>query len=223
MKFLFVEARKRHNINAGKIAESFVTSHNIKKVCIVASVQYLDLIGRMKKEFEKKGIKLYGAKGIKTAYESQIIGCDINAALTLNKKVDAFIVLSDGKFHALQLALSTDKPVFILQEDNLSLIDNKELDSFKGKRKAAVMNFLDADSVGIMVSTKPGQSNFKYALGLKRKIEKKSKKAFLFIGDTINIYELENFPCRSWVNTACPTLVLDSAKIINPDEIKKFL
>lgn len=223
MRVLFVEARRKQDINAERIAEEFVNSNKIKEVCIVSSVQYLNSASNLKKEFEKRGIRVYSSKGKKTAYENQIIGCDVNAALDMKKRVDAFVVLSDGKFHALQLALSTEKPVFRLQENNLKIIDKNELNTIKNKRKAAVINFLNADKIGIIVSSKPGQFKIKYALQLKKKIEKKNKKAFLFLGNTINIYELENFPCKSWVNTACPALVLDAAKVVNSDEIEKFL
>lgn len=223
MKVLFVEARRKQDINAEKAVDEFVNSNKIRKICIVASMQYLDLVSNFRKEFEKRGIKAYSSKGNKTAYENQIIGCDVNAALNVKKKVDAFIVLSDGKFHALQLALSTEKPVFRLQENSLKRVGKNELNAIKNKRKAAVINFLNSDKIGIIVSSKPGQFKIKYALQLKKKIEKKNKKAFLFLGNTINIYELENFPCKSWVNTACPALTLDSAKIVNYDEIEKFL
>jgi 2-(3-amino-3-carboxypropyl)histidine synthase len=223
MKVLFIEARKKGDYEAKKLVLSLKASNKIKRVGIAASLQYLNLIEPLKKEFEKRGVKAYFGKGVKTAYEGQIIGCDVKAALRLKKDVDAFVVLSDGRFHAVQLAIEAEKPVFLLQEGSLKIIDNRELGRLQNKRKAALMNFLREDLIGVIVSTKAGQSKLEYAKELEKRIEKKGKKAFLFIGNTINIYELENFPPKVWVNTSCPGLSLDSAKIVNSEDIENFL
>ncbi len=87
-----------------------------------------------------------------------------------------------------------------------------------------MINFLSTDTVGILVSIKPGQENLKQAIELKKKIEKSGKsdkKAFIFIADIISIEELENFTCKAWINTACPNIIFDSTKIINPDDLYK--
>jgi len=223
MKVLFVEARKRKDIDEKKAVGEFLGSNKIKRIGIAASVQYLGLAGDFKKEFEKNEVKVYSARGSKTAYESQIIGCDTNAALSVNNKVDAFVILSDGRFHAVQLALRTNKRVFVLQGESLGLIEQKEVEVIRKKRNAAVVNFLHSDKVGVIVSTKPGQQRLKEALKIKGRLEKNGKKAFLFIADTISIYELENFPCKSWVNTACSAMTLDSSRIVNTEEVEKFL
>ncbi len=223
MKVLFVEARKRKDIDEKKAVGEFLGSNRIKRIGIAASVQYLGLAGDFKREFEKNGVKVYSARGSKTAYESQIIGCDTNAALSANNKVDAFVILSDGKFHAVQLALRTSKRVFVLQGESLGLIGQKEVEAIRKKRNAAVVNFLHSDKVGVIVSTKPGQQKLNEALKIRDKLENKGKKAFLFLADTINICELENFQCKSWINTACPAMILDSNRIVNTEDIKKFL
>jgi len=222
MKVLFVEARKRKDIDEKKAVREFLGSNRIKRIGIAASVQYLGLAGDFKREFEKNGVKVYSARGSKTAYESQIIGCDTNAALSVNNKVDAFVILSDGRFHAVQLALKTSKSVFVLQGESLGLIGQKEVEAIRKKRNAAVVNFLHSDKAGIIISTKPGQQKLKEALKIKERLEKNGKKAFLFIADTINICELENFQCKSWVNTACSAMTLDSNKIVNTEEVEKF-
>lgn len=223
MKVLFVEARKKKDIDEKKAVKEFLSSNRIKKIGIAASVQYLNLAGDFKREFGKNGVKVYSARGSKTAYEGQIIGCDINAALSVNSKVDAFAVLSDGKFHAVQLALRTNKRVFVLQGESLGLIEQKEVEAIRKKRNAAVVNFLHSNKVGIIVSVKPGQQKLREALKIKEMLENKGKKAFLFLADTINICELENFQCKSWVNTACSAITLDSNRIVNTEEVEKFL
>ena len=133
MKVLFVEARKKKDIDEKRAVKEFINLNKIKSIGIAASVQYLDLANDFRKEFEKNGVKVYSARGSKTSYDNQIIGCDINAALSVNSRVDAFIVLSDGRFHAIQLALKTNKGVFVLQGEGLALIEQKEIEAIDRK------------------------------------------------------------------------------------------
>ena len=79
------------------------------------------------------------------------------------------------------------------------------------------MNFLKADKIGILVSTKPGQENLKKAEMLKKKLNKKGKEVYVFVCDDIDVNQFENFNIQSWVNTACPGLAKDNSKIINYD------
>ncbi len=195
MKVLFIEARKKTEIDATKTVQEFISSspHKLRAVCVVASVQYLDLARLIIKEFEKKGIQVISEKGRMSKYENQILGCNAEDFIKIEKRVDAFIVISDGSFHALQLALSSKKPVFQLQSESLKQIDISRLEQARKKRRAALANFLNAKEVGVIISSKPGQCNLSEAIQLKERIEKTGRKAFLFIGNTINISELRIF------------------------------
>jgi len=60
-----------------------------------------------------------------------------------------------------------------------------------------------ADNVGVLVSTKSGQQYLKNALLLKRS----KKNIYIFVDNTFNYAEMENFPFIDvWVNTACPRI-----------------
>lgn len=227
MEVMFVESRRKPAAETGKqikdAVEKFTKNFpECKKIGLIASLQYLDFIPILKKELEDKGIKALTSKGNLAKYPAQVLGCDINAAKSLEGKVDAFILLSTGRFHAIQSASETSKPVFILQEDSIQQIKKEDIGAMKRRRLGAAKKFLASREIGIIVSTKPGQNKLKEALKIKERLEKKGKKAFLFITDTININELENFSCQSWLNTACPALVLDSSKIVNWNEVEKF-
>ena len=64
-----------------------------------------------------------------------------------------------------------------------------------------------------MVSVKPGQCSYKKALEIKKKLEEKGKKCFIFAFDTLSANEMENFPfIEFWVNTACPRIADDPDK-----------
>ena len=58
------------------------------------------------------------------------------------------------------------------ESENEGQIENleQEIEQLKIKRKTALMKFLNADKIGILVSTKPGQENMKQAQKIKEKL-----------------------------------------------------
>ena len=192
-----------------------------QKIGLLYTIQYKPLFEKIKKELEKKGKKVIVGKALLS--EGQIIGCNIDSALLIQEKIDCFALVSSGKFHAASLMLNTDKPIYIIGE-KVEKIPQQEIDALKKRRKAAVSKFLLADKIGIIVSTKHGQQKMNDALKIKKELSNK-KKVFLFVSDSINLKELENFKIDSWINTACPGLALDAPNVINLSEyrsIEKF-
>ncbi len=66
------------------------------------------------------------------------------------------------------------------------------------------MKFLNAEKVGILISTKPGQENLKRAIELKKRL--KDKKFYLFLCNEIDARQFENFDIQAWINTGCPRM-----------------
>jgi len=179
-----------------------------KKIFLTYSIQYKKLAENIKKQLQSNKIEIRGFK--------QVLGCSkINTNLPI-------LLVSTGKFHAQNLMLQLKIPIlYILENNKIIKISEKEIKTVENKKKTALMKFLKADSIGILVSTKPGQNRLKDALKLKNKLEKQGKKTYIFISNNINISEFENFNIDSWVNTACPGLSLDNFNIINIDELPK--
>ena len=145
----------------------------------------------------------------------QVLGCsDIKAKAPI-------LLIGSGRFHAISLALKNNR-VYILENDVIVKLDGKETKKIKAKRRAAFSRFLAADSIGILVSCKPGQENLSKALRLREKIRRGGKLAYLFLSDNIYLNELENYNIESWLNTSCPVLSFD-AKILNLDELPRNL
>ena len=214
MKILNLEAQKKSFIlpNLDSLPQ---------RVGLLYTIQYKQLFEKIKKELEKNGKNVIVGKALLS--EGQIIGCNIDSALAVQNKVDCFVLVSSGRFHAASLMLGLNKPIYIIGE-KVEKIPQQEIDALKKRRKAAVSKFLLADKIGIIVSTKRGQQKMNDALKLKQELSKK-KKVFLFISDSINLKELENFRIDSWINTACPGLALDAPNVINLSEyrsIEKF-
>lgn len=202
MKVLYIESKLRDlNINLSKEEVSKLP----KKLFIAYSIQYKGLIPKIVGQLEKNNIKITKTQ--------QVLGCS-----NVNTK-DPILLIGAGRFHAKNLYIQAPE-VYVLENSKIVKISEDEIESFKRKRKAALANFLNSDNIGILVTTKPGQENLSLAISLKEKIEKKNKNAFIFISESIDTSQFENFNIGSWVNTACPGLSSDNSKIINYQDIK---
>ena len=195
MKVLFIEARKK---NLG--IENFNLSILPKDIFLAYSVQFKELAEKLK-------IKL----GARVKGFQQVLGC---SKLKSNYPI---LLVSSGKFHALNLALQGNS-VYIL-DNEIKKLDENQVEKLKLKRKAALSRFLASQKIGILVSSKPGQENLETAINLKKKLEKKGKEASIFLADNINSSDLENFNIDSWLNTSCPSLSYDS-RILNQWELE---
>jgi len=156
--------------------------------------------------------------------KGQVLGCDVSAAIKIQNKVDALLYIGSGRFHPIGVAINTKKDVFIFNPATniFSKLDEKEIEKYKKNKKVRYVKFLHANNIGILVSTKLGQCSYKKAVGIKKNLEGKGKKAFIFAFDTLNSNEMENFPFIDfWVNTACPRIANDEDKknVIDMNEL----
>lgn len=194
-----------------------------EKICLVSTVNFLDTLEKAGKFLESHGKKCYTETGSKTKHPGQILGCDVSAALKLEKKVDAFLFLGSGVFHPLGMALRTSKPVFSLNADKNSL-EQVDAEKFLRQREVAKGLAGDCKTFGILVSTKPGQLHAEEALRIKKKLESQGRKAFIFTMDCITPEKLEGLGMDCYVNCACPRIAIENRTsfrkpILNPEEI----
>ncbi|MFA4960837.1 MAG: diphthamide synthesis protein [Candidatus Pacearchaeota archaeon] len=216
MKILFVETRKK--IRDSEIDFSVLDKIDGKKISVGATVQYLGLISKVKNYLEKKGKKVLVKKGVK--YAGHVLGCNSTA---FDVSADTFLLITDGKFHAINNAVQLDREIIVFNGKKLEKIERKEIDEYKKKIVAKKKIFFSSDVVGLLQSTKTGQKNDAVNL-IKKKIEKLGKEVYIFESDVVNISEFENFPqIKIWVNTACFGLAMDDKRIINLVDILKYL
>jgi 2-(3-amino-3-carboxypropyl)histidine synthase len=201
MKNMFIPVKIKSEVNTKKIQSLKLP----KTIAIAYSIQYKDIAEKIKNILSKNH---------KIIQFIQVLGC---SKPKFQKNVQAILLISSGEFHAIPLSIESNLPVYILEHDKLRRISEKEINLFKKRKVASYVRFLNAEKIGILVSTKPGQENLKKAITLKNKL--KNKMSYLFIGNEVNAIEFENFPdISSWINTACPRLDLDSS-IINSGDL----
>jgi 2-(3-amino-3-carboxypropyl)histidine synthase len=229
MKTVFFEARYSGNIDfpEEKINEL------PEKIILFTTVQFIGALEKIKILLEKKGKKVSLAKVLHSKYEGQILGCNVISKIKESENADAFLYLGDGLFHPMQLLLKNSLPVFVFNPSNSTFFEMKENDVEKIKKriKGSLLKFHSSEKIGIIVSTKPGQNRIELARKIKKKLEEEKKEVFLFIADTIDFSEMENFPfIEIFINTACPRIAYDDYEkfeksVIDieelPDEYKK--
>ena len=212
MKIMMVEGRYKGQINLSNLDANVLP----KNIGLATTVQFLDFVDEIKQYIESKGKTIFVDK-IKQKYEGQLLGCDTGAAEKIKDKVDAFLYIGTGIFHPLGISLNIDKEVFCYDPISavLSKIDRTEIERYNKKRKAAYMKFLEATEIGILVSLKPGQNNFRKAAELKKQL--RDKNCYIFAFDTLDFNQIENFPfIQCWVNTACSRILDDYDKFPKP-------
>jgi 2-(3-amino-3-carboxypropyl)histidine synthase len=202
MKTLFIEARYSGKTEFRNIR----TAELPKRVGLVASVQFVSHLPALKGFLAERHKVMIGRGRQKHA--GQVLGCDASAASAVKGAVDAFLYLGDGKFHPIAVAIDTGKPVFCFNpiSRDFRQLDSREVERYKKRKKGALLRFLNADVVGIILSTKSGQrTSEKLVEELERKYP--GKRFYRFLCDTLDFGQLSNFPfIKAWVNTACPRL-----------------
>lgn len=215
MKTLFIETKKK--FVDSEINYPILDSLSGKTISLAATIQYIDLIPRIKSYLESKNKKVIINQG--AHYKAHVLGCNSTA---LDPKADTLLIITDGKFHAINNAIQLQKEIYIFNTKTLDKITKKEIEEHNKKLQAKQKKFLLSSQVGLILSTKHGQHH-KQINTIKKQIEKLDKKVYIFEANNINTSEFENYPqIPIFVNTACYGLARDSSKIINLQDIQQF-
>ncbi len=204
-KVLFIEALRKEKVPFTALEK--LIKELPEKIYLVFTIQYKSYAKEVKSQLEKHK-KILGT--------SQILGC-----ANLKTDADAILLVGSGRFHALEMALMTGKEVYILEHNHLSKITKEEINKLLKIRQGQIKKILAASTIGITISLKPGQCNYKLAEQFAEKLKKSGKMPYIFIADYIDLNELQNYPIDAWVNTACPGLELDN-HIPNLRDVEKY-
>ncbi|HRZ85345.1 MAG TPA: diphthamide synthesis protein [Candidatus Paceibacterota bacterium] len=230
-KTIFIDAKYSEEIGLTNEVLNYLKSNNIKSVSLFASVQFLNL-ETIKKQLKSEKISIKTTKAKRTNKEIQVLGCNVyedSFKTNIIKNSDAILYIGDGLFHPKAILISqinTQNKKKIIQFNPVSkqfrIINEEFIETEEKRIQANLRKFINSNKIGIIVSTKPGQNFMNLSLKLKEDLEKKGKKVFIFVSDTIDLNDLENFSfIESWVNSACPRIAIDNLtnkKIINIKE-----
>lgn len=192
------------------LEKEFEKLRSSERIGLVASVQFVKALERVKSYLEKRGKRVLTSKTLN--YPGQILGCRLDAATGLEADVDCFLCISAGKFYALGLTLETEKPVLSLDLEKGCIEDLKEEKNKIKKVEAWNKSELEhAKRVGILVSWKLGQ--IKPSFEVKRKLEKMGKTVYVLAMDEISPQKLEGLKLDLLINCACPRIGIDDLEM----------
>lgn len=206
MKNIFIPVKIRNEPEYDKVLE-LIKNIPEKNLAICYSNQFIDIASKI---FEKLGDRAIS--------KIQVLGC---SNPKFSEKVDAILIVGQGKFHSVSLAYESKLPTYILENGKINKIKDEDIERLEKKEKGAYLKYLNSKKVGILITSKPGQEKFNHALRFKKNL--KGKKGYLFVANDLNILEFENFGIDFWVNTACPRMDLNEAPLINLDKLEKLI
>ena len=200
------------DISFEKIAEKCVNILKGKTISLITDSQHLHQIELVKKILETGGIKVKIGKGKGQLNDGQVFGCEFYPASETKETVDANVFLGQSNFHAAGIALSTNKPTYVLDP---YFNEIREVTEFANKlqRKAtlAIYKASEAKTFGIIVGLKEGQLSKLTALKFKRELEKEGKEVQLFALTNITNERLQNIKgIDAFIQVACPRISTDN-------------
>tara|TARA_Y100000310_G_C20495894_1_gene721505 strand:- start:41 stop:790 length:750 start_codon:yes stop_codon:yes gene_type:complete len=218
-ELIFIDAKWDGEISLTIEVINYLKENTVKKLALFSSVQFTD-IEIIKQQLLEVNIEPLITKAKRTNKELQILGCDIyhdNFQNNIIEEADFILYIGDGLFHPKALLLAQIKnekikPIILYDPmaKQFQILTEKNIEKQIQKLKRNLKMFVNATTIGILVTIKPGQQYFNAAKNLKKSLEEENKKAYIFIGDSLNLTELENYPfIDAWVNTACPRIGSD--------------
>jgi len=207
---IYVEARA--DIGIEKVVEMSLSHLELwHRIGLATTIQHIHMLSEARQVLEAAGKTVYVGDAGHMKYPGQVLGCDYSNAKSVSAKVEAFLFVGGGRFHALGLSLATMKPIVVADpfEQRAYPIEAEGQKTLK-RRWSEISQARKAETFGVIVGLKPGQMSVETALEIKKDLERSGKKAVLLALREIVPGALMQFPTiEAHVNTACPRIALD--------------
>ena len=217
---LYFEVKAKGDIK-DTVSKALSYLESYKNIGLVTTIQHVQQLQEARTVLENAGKTVYVGDAGKVKYAGQVLGCDFSNAQIIMRKVNSFLFIGGGRFHAIGVALATEKPTIIADpfEQTAYPIQN-QIKRLVMQRWASISEAKKAKSFGVLISLKNGQMKLKEVKKIKEKIENHGFTAILIALREIAPSNILQFPgIDAFVNTACPRLSLDDA----PDFSKPLL
>jgi len=226
---VYVEAHSSVHVE-GAVEKALPLLADYKKIGLATSVQHLQMLQKAKEILERDGKTVFVGAAGRIAYAGQVSGCNYSNAKAVADEVEAFLFLGGGMFHALGIALSTGKPTVVADPyDSRAYSIGEQTQRIQKQRFACIQQAKKAQSFGILVGLKPGQTHLALAEKTKKLAKEKGKTVFLLAAREVTPETLLEFPSiDAYVNTACPRISLEapgkfSKPVLTVNEFKVVL
>ncbi|MEM3089555.1 MAG: diphthamide biosynthesis enzyme Dph2 [Candidatus Nitrosotenuis sp.] len=200
------------DITFDSVAEKCAAMLRGKTVSLVTDSQHLNQIDKVREILQDRGVTVKVGKGMGQLNDGQVFGCEFYPASQIKDQVDANVFMGQSNFHAAGLALSTNKPTFILDPYFNEVRDVTEFaQKLQRKSTLAIYKAAEAKTFGVIVGLKEGQMSKTAALKFKRELEKEGKQVQLFALTDITNERLRNLKgIDAFIQVACPRISTDN-------------
>jgi len=200
------------DITFDKVTKKCIEILKGKVVCLTTDSQHLHQIENVAKILNDNDVHVKIGKGKGQLNDGQIFGCEFYPASEMKDQVDVNIFLGQSNFHAAGLALSTNKPTYVLDP---YFNEVREVTEFAKKiqKKATLTIFkaAEAKTFGVIVGLRDGQLSKITALKFKKELEKEGKIVQLFALTDITNERLRNLKdVDAFIQVACPRISTDN-------------
>lgn len=207
---LYIESRSDAEVDESIIGS---LSRLPERIGLLATVQYLGLIPKVKGMLESSGREVRVGEGDRRiCHPGQVLGCNCSAAESIDADVDGYLFIGEGDFHPLAAAFGMEKPVLVLNPVTGEVMDMSETrDRILRRRFAAIQGARDAESFLVIVCSKVGQNRSGLADEMVSLLRRHGRTAHKVIIEEINPTALMSYQVDAFVNTACPRIAMDDA------------
>lgn len=190
-------------------------------VGIVSTIQHLHKMPEVQKFLEKNG------------HAAEVLGQVLGCQAPKGGPVDTVLYVGTGAFHPMGVFLKFKVPIVVADplQEKVTVLTEKDMEKYLKRRKANIARFLNADTVGFLLSAKSGQ-NFIERHNLHKEAKELSKRFpdkqyYYFAANTVDFSQMDNFPFIDvWVNCSCPRLEDDAEQfrkgLVNIAELREL-
>jgi len=197
---------------------SMQTLKRYEVVGLCTMAQHIHKIGKVESLLKENNVKVIIGKGKGLMKDGQVLGCDFHTAFEIRDDVNAFAFLGQSLFHAIGVALATNKPTFMLDPYYKEVLDITPMASDTLKKAIlSVYKALDANTIEIIIGLKEGQTRLDRAWKIKDELEKHGKKvSFIALHEINNERLIQLQRIDAFIQTACPRISINGEGFDKP-------
>ncbi len=208
---LYIEARSDVTLDEGAVLEAIVDLP--QRIGLLATIQYIDLIPRMKEIIGSSGrTASVGTGDSRIMYPGQVLGCNCTSAESISDDVDCFVYIGEGDFHPLAAAFGAERPVYVFNPVTNEMRDmSGSRDRLIRRRFAAIQTAREAQSFLIIICSKTGQCRRELAAEAEKMIKDAGRTCVSAVMEEVTPDSLASYQVDAYVCTACPRVATDDS------------
>jgi 2-(3-amino-3-carboxypropyl)histidine synthase len=177
-------------------------------VGLTTSLQYVDALAGVREMLEARGVRCIVGRGRRVHHDGQVLGCDVSAATSIADRVNSFLHVGSGRFHALGVAVATRRPTVLLDLET-GRVECVNIEGFLRVRYGIISKAMSAERIGVLIGLKAGQRRLAHALRVRDELEERGIRAYLLPVDVVTPDVLRSFGLDAYISALCPRVALD--------------